>query len=122
MGIINAQIRRAIINEIMTRTKEKSKQCVFNSMRISNSISNTLGLLEDALSLFLAYIYAVLITFIVLLIELMTSKIKINYVCKLKKAVINRFSSMKTRTVYKRNQETNYQIVILMKKLNMKHI
>jgi hypothetical protein len=101
MGIINIWIHRSLVKKINAIRIRRVKKCVHNSMRLSDRIPTSLGLLEDALPLFYAYIYAIISCFVVLLIELLLEIKKFEFKCKIN-YVLRNFSNTKERQVHER--------------------
>ncbi len=108
MGIIDALITRAIVKEVNKIINREVKYCVFNSMTINNSIGDT-GLLEDTLSLFRAFIYAMISCLIILFIEF----IQIKFECKIS-YVTKKFLSIRELNINRRN---DHQIIVGLAKI-----
>ncbi len=101
MGLIKAWIHRSLVKEFNAISSRRVKKCVHNSMRLSDRIPTSLGLLEDALPLFYAYIYAIVSCFVVLLIELLIKIKKVELRCKIN-YVLRNLSNTKVRQVHER--------------------
>jgi hypothetical protein len=97
MGIIKNSIHRSLVKEVNAISCKRAKECVHNSMKLSDRIPTSLGLLEDALPLFYAYIYAIISCFVVLLIELLIKILKIEFQCQIN-YVLRKFSNTKKNT------------------------